>query len=142
MMDWMSFFTACSLPWVIAGRAWLHRKGKPCAGYDVTCRVRPCQSPSWLRRRCDPLPPETVNRSREDEQTQSQTLAASGSGDADFALEESVKVPASGAGDDVQDLVDHMHDMVHSGRIDMDAYRGERSDDDEAGVFGPGGEDD
>lgn len=92
--------------------------------------------------RTDPLPPETVNRSQEDEETQSQTLAASGGGDADFALEDSEKVPATGADDDVQDLVDHMHDMVRSGRIDMDAYPGERSDDDEEGAFGPAGEDD
>lgn len=108
---------------------------------DHPAREEPIE-PEMNPPRRDPLPPETVNRSQEDEQTQSQTLAASGSGDADFALEDSDKVPASGAGDDVQDLVDHMYDMVHSGRIDMDAYRGERSDDDEEGVFGPGGEDD
>lgn len=51
-------------------------------------------------------------------------------------------MPATGADNDVQDLVDHMHDMVRSGHIDMDAYRGERSDDDEEGALGPAGEDD
>lgn len=92
----------------------------------------------------DPLPPETVNQSQEDEDAQSQTLAAASSGRdaADFALEDSDKTPAQDEEDDVQDLVDHMHDMVRSGRIDMDAYRGERNDDDEDGMFGPGGEDD
>lgn len=92
----------------------------------------------------DPLPPETVNRSQEDEDAQSQTLAAASAGhdSDDFALEDSDKAPSQGAEDDVQDLVDHMHDMVRSGRIDMDAYRGERNDDDEEGMFGPGGDDD
>ncbi|WP_421839080.1 hypothetical protein [Novosphingobium sp.] len=92
----------------------------------------------------DPLPPETVNQSQEDEDAQSQTLAAASSGRdaADFVLEDSDKTPAQDEEDDVQDLVDHMHDMVRSGRIDMDAYRGERNDDDEDGMFGPGGEDD
>lgn len=90
------------------------------------------------------LAPETVNRSQEDEDAQSQTLAAAAGGhdSADFALEDSEKTPAQGEEDDVQDLVDHMHAMVRSGRIDMDAYRGERSDDDEDGMFGPSGEDD
>lgn len=92
----------------------------------------------------DPLPPETVNASQEDEDAQSQTLAAAAGGHdaAEFALEDSEKTPAQGEGDDVQDLVDHMHDMVRSGRIDMDAYRGERSDDDEDGMLGPEADDD
>ena len=90
----------------------------------------------------DPLPPETVNPPQEDEEAQSQTFAAaasSASGD-DFGLEDSNKVLSGEPDDDVQDLVDHMHDMVHSGRIDMDAYRGERNDDDEEGALGPAGE--
>ncbi|WP_276516798.1 hypothetical protein [Sphingopyxis granuli] len=32
-----------------------------------------------------------------------------------------------------------MRQMERSGRIDMDAYRGERSDDDEEAELGPGG---
>lgn len=90
------------------------------------------------------LPPETVNSSQEDEDAQSQTLAAAAGGHdtADFALEDSEKTPSHGEEDDVQDLVDHMHYMVRSGSIDMDAYRGERSDDDEDGMFGPGGDND
>src|SRR3546814_6146883 len=35
-----------------------------------------------------------------------------------------------------------MRQMEQSGRIDMDAYRGERSDDDEEDELGPGGIDD
>ncbi len=101
-------------------------------------------NPRMTSLRRDPLPPETVNRSQEDEDAQSQTLAAASAGrDADdFALEDSEKTPAQGTQGDVQDLVDHMHDMVRSGRIDMDAYRGERSDDDEEGLLGPDGDDD
>ena len=86
----------------------------------------------------EPLPPESVNQSQEDEDAQSQTLAATAGGQdtAEFTLEDSEKTPANGAEDDVQDLVDHMRDMVRSGRIDMDAYRGERNDDDEPETLG------
>ena len=42
--------------------------------------------------------------------------------------------PAQLMPDDAQDLVDHMTDMDHSGRIDMDAFAGEpESMDDEDG---------
>jgi hypothetical protein len=51
----------------------------------------------------------------------------------------SEKTPARDETDDAQDLIDHMRQMEHSGRIDMDAYRGERSDDDEEESIGPGG---
>lgn len=108
---------------------------------DHPAREEPIE-PEMVPPRTEPLPPETINRSQEDEASQSQTLASSGGGDADFALEDSEKVAATGEGDDVQDLVDHMHHMVHSGRIDMDAYRGERSDEDEEGMFGPSGDED
>ncbi len=88
------------------------------------------------------LPPETVNLSQDDEQAQSQSVAAAASSESadDFGLDDSDKVPSGNPDDDVQDLVDHMHDMVNSGRIDMDAYRGERNDDDEEGALGPDGE--
>lgn len=108
---------------------------------DHPAREEPIE-PEMIPPRRDPLAPETVNRSQEDEGSQSQTLASSDSGDADFTLEDSHKVPAAGADDDVQDLVDHMRDMVNSGRIDLDAYRGERSDEDEEGIYGPAGDDD
>jgi hypothetical protein len=41
--------------------------------------------------------------------------------------------------DDEQDVVDHMEQMTRSGRIDMGAYAGERSDDDEPQMFGDDG---
>jgi len=41
--------------------------------------------------------------------------------------------PASLIPDDEQDLVDHMEDMLQSGRIDMDAFEGEEPMDDEDG---------
>jgi len=44
--------------------------------------------------------------------------------------------PAQIYPDDAQDVVDHMHQMERSGQIDMDAYRGERSDDDEPETLG------
>ena len=47
--------------------------------------------------------------------------------------------PAQIQPDDTQDVVDHMEQMASSGQIDMDAYRGERSDDDESGMLGEGG---
>ncbi|MCF8707470.1 hypothetical protein [Rhizorhapis sp. SPR117] len=37
---------------------------------------------------------------------------------------------------DQQDLVDHMEQMVHSGKIDRSAFRGERNDDDEESGLG------
>ncbi len=38
--------------------------------------------------------------------------------------------------DDAPDLIDRMEQMVSSGHIDMDAYRGEPAHDDEADAFG------
>jgi hypothetical protein len=81
--------------------------------------------------------PEAVNREQEDEEAQAQSVGE----DAREArpLGDSDKPPARSETDDAQDLVDHMRQMEHSGRIDMDAYRGERSDDDEEDNLGPGG---
>jgi hypothetical protein len=90
------------------------------------------------------LAPEATNLSQDDEDAQSQTVAAAAGPESadDFGLSESDKVGSGEPDDDVQDLVDHMHAMVRSGQIDMDAFRGERNDDDEDGALGPGGEDD
>lgn len=38
--------------------------------------------------------------------------------------------------DSTQDLVDHMRDMESSGRVDMDAFRGEPNHDDNVDKFG------
>jgi hypothetical protein len=53
-----------------------------------------------------------------------------------YGVDDSIKVTTGDEEDDSQDLVDHMRDMLHSGRIDLDAYRGERSDDGEDGEDG------
>ncbi|NYF33272.1 MULTISPECIES: hypothetical protein [Sphingopyxis] len=84
--------------------------------------------------------PEARNREQDDEEAQAQSVAAAARGEA--RLEDSDKKRSGDANDDVQDLVDHMRQMERSGRIDMDAYRGERSDDDEEDELGPGGVDD
>ena len=84
--------------------------------------------------------PEARNREQDDEEAQAQSVAAAARGEA--RLEDSDKNRSGDANDDVQDLVDHMRQMERSGRIDMDAYRGERSDDDEEDELGPGGVDD
>ena len=84
--------------------------------------------------------PEMVNREQDDEPAQAQTVAAAARQARPH--EDSRKAPARDEGDDAQDLVDHMRQMERSGRIDMDAYRGERSDDDEDDELGPGGVED
>jgi len=83
--------------------------------------------------------PEATNMVQEDEDAQSQTVASavSSSRADDFGLSDSDKVGSGAPDDDVPDLVDHMRGMVRSGQIDMDAYRGERNDDDEDGTLGP-----
>ena len=84
--------------------------------------------------------PEAHNREQDDEAAQAQSVADAARREA--RLEDSDKKPGDDESDDVQDLVDHMRQMERSGRIDMDAYRGERSDDDEDDELGPGGVDD
>ena len=84
--------------------------------------------------------PETRNREQDDEEAQAQTVAeAARRARHARAVGDSDKVRSGDESDDVQDLVDHMRQMERSGRIDMDAYRGERSDDDEEDELGPGG---
>ncbi len=89
----------------------------------------------------DDPPPEIYNLSQdEDESEQAQSFAdAARYDDNNIGLSDTEKVTSGDQEDDVQDLVDHMNDMVASGRIDMDAYRGERNDDDEEGSLGPAG---
>jgi hypothetical protein len=81
----------------------------------------------------DAVAPESINPEQEDEGSQTQTLAdeALGRRAADFGLTDTEKVGGGIDDLDTPDLVDHMNQMVTSGRIDMSAYRGERSDDDE-----------
>lgn len=84
--------------------------------------------------------PEARNREQDDEDAQAQSVAEAAR--RETRLADSDKAKSGDASDDVQDLIDHMRQMERSGRIDMDAYRGERSDDDEDGELGPGGIDD
>lgn len=84
--------------------------------------------------------PEALNREQQDEEAQAQSVAEAARREARLA--DSDKARSGDASDDVQDLVDHMRQMERSGRIDMDAYRGERSDDDEDDELGPGGVED
>jgi hypothetical protein len=89
------------------------------------------------------LPPEAHNSEQHDEDAQAQTLAdeALGRAPGGFGLSDSEKVgPEEGSG--TPDLVDRMNQMATSGRIDMSAFRGERSDDDEDGIFGADGVED
>jgi len=84
--------------------------------------------------------PEARNREQDDEEAQAQSVAEAAR--RDRPQQDSDKVSRGDDSDDVQDLVDHMKQMERSGVIDMDAYRGERSDDDEDGELGPGGVED
>ncbi|MHA4835479.1 hypothetical protein [Sphingopyxis sp. MSC1_008] len=84
--------------------------------------------------------PEARNREQDDEDAQAQSVAEAAR--RDRPQEDSDKVGSGDDSDDVQDLVDHMTQMERSGVIDMDAYRGERSDDDEDDELGPQGVED
>ena len=88
------------------------------------------------------LPPETDNSEQEDEDAQAQTVAeeARNRTTSPDGLSDTEKVNTGEETDDAQDLVDHMKQMDRSGKIDMGAFRGERNDDDEEGMLGPGGD--
>ncbi|MFM6831530.1 MAG: hypothetical protein ACKOVA_14520 [Novosphingobium sp.] len=94
----------------------------------------------------DTTAPENVNSEQEDGDTQAQTVAEEAIARATSVLGEQGETERVHGGDDdssdAQDLVDHMNQMVSSGVIDMSAYRGERSDDDEEGMYGEGGVED
>jgi hypothetical protein len=86
------------------------------------------------------LAPEAHNSEQDDEQEQAHTLAdeALGRASPDYGSPaDSVKVNGSNLDEDsTQDLVDHMRDMVASGRIDMGAYQGEDNMDDNEDKYG------
>lgn len=90
-------------------------------------------------RQTEDIAPELHNSEQDDEQSQAQTLAAEELADAseEFGLGDTEKVSTGDEGDDVQDLVDHMHQMVTSGRIDNSAYAGEPNDDDNEDRYMP-----
>jgi hypothetical protein len=95
-------------------------------------------------RQTEELAPENRNAEQDDAGDQAQTLAdeALGRSSDDFGLDDSDKVSTGDESDDVPDLVDHMKQMVTSGRIDKDAYRGEPNFDDDEDKYGPGADDD
>lgn len=86
--------------------------------------------------------PEIDNVEQDDEPAQAQEVArqARGRGET-LGLSPSGKGPTGGGGA-VEDLVDHINQMDRSGKLDYSAYRGERNDDDEAGLFGQASEED
>ena len=84
------------------------------------------------------LAPETHNDEQDDHLSQTQEVA-------EEAMEPSTRSPTeSGKGDNssglmndsTQDTVDSMRDMESSGRIDMEAYRGEPNHDDNVDKYG------
>lgn len=82
--------------------------------------------------------PENYNSEQDDEPAQAQTVSDDAirnipNGESEHG---GTTNPAQIYPDDAQDVVDHMHQMERSGQIDMDAYRGERSDDDEPETLG------
>ena len=86
--------------------------------------------------------PETFNSEQDDEAAQAQTVsddAIGGIADRASAHESRHGGPSNPAQidpDDAKDVFDHMNQMERSGRIDMDAYRGGRNDDDEPETLG------
>ncbi|MBC7159059.1 MAG: hypothetical protein H5U21_03300 [Porphyrobacter sp.] len=86
--------------------------------------------------------PELHNAEQDDEQEQTHSVAgdalhgeARRSSPLDSRRSDE---PGEIMDDSTQDLVDHMRDMEQSGRIDMDAYRGEPNLDDNEDKYGPG----
>jgi hypothetical protein len=85
------------------------------------------------------LAPEAHNSEQDDEGAQAQTLAEEALHRRGEGLSDTEKVSRGEPDDGTPDLVDHMNQMASSGRIDMSAFRGERSDDDEEGIYGEDG---
>ncbi|MEZ5681302.1 MAG: hypothetical protein R3E14_08390 [Erythrobacter sp.] len=90
----------------------------------------------------NPLAPEAHNDEQDDEQSQAHQIALQAKqhkADAEASTESVKSANKSGLmGDSTQDVIDHMRDMEQSGRIDMDAFRGEPNMDDNAGKYGAG----
>ncbi|WP_121117211.1 hypothetical protein [Croceibacterium ferulae] len=84
--------------------------------------------------------PELANSEQDDESEQTHTVAdeaLEGEGRAASPLDSEKSGTDSDLMDDsTQDLVDHMRDMEQSGRIDMDAFRGEDNHDDNEDKYG------
>ena len=106
---------------------------------DTTNPSRDRDSASPEARQAD-FAPETHNDEQDDHRSQAQTVAedAAGLTSQTESPTESTKAPGGSEviDDSTQDLVDHMRDMESSGRIDMDAYRGEDNLDDNEDKYG------
>ena len=90
-------------------------------------------------RRDNTLAPELHNDEQDDERMQAQTVADEAQDESTRSPTESSKGPGDSGlmNDSTQDTVDHMRDMESSGRVDMDAYRGEPNHDDNEDKYGP-----
>ncbi|MBX7481510.1 hypothetical protein [Qipengyuania qiaonensis] len=86
------------------------------------------------------MAPETHNDEQDDERNQAQTVSAQAqatTSETSSPTESSKGKNTSGLmNDSTQDTVDHMRDMESSGRIDMNAYRGEDNHDDNEDKYG------
>ena len=84
------------------------------------------------------LAPETHNDEQDDHRSQAQEVSEQAQRPETESPTESRKSDnSSGLMDDsTQDVVDRMRDMESSGRIDMDAYRGEPNHDDNVDKYG------
>ena len=84
---------------------------------------------------------EADNTEQDDADAQAQTVADDARNRSSGDLSEDSEHGGSGdrtalTPDDTPDLIDRMEQMVSSGHIDMDAYRGEPAHDDEADTYG------
>lgn len=88
------------------------------------------------------LAPETHNDEQNDHRSQAQKVAQQAKAttiETRSPTESKKSENQSGLmGDSTQDTVDHMRDMESSGRIDMDAYKGEPNHDDNVDKYGKG----
>ncbi|USA38990.1 hypothetical protein [Pelagerythrobacter marinus] len=84
------------------------------------------------------LAPEMHNDEQDDHRAQAQEIAGEAREPAGVSPTESEKSDNSSGlmNDSTQDVVDRMRDMESSGRIDMDAYRGETNHDDNVDKYG------
>ena len=86
------------------------------------------------------LAPEMHNDEQDDHRNQAQEVAeeARSTTTETTSPTESVKGDNKSGlmGDSTQDTIDHMRDMESSGRIDMDAYKGEPNHDDNVDKYG------
>ena len=88
------------------------------------------------------LAPETHNDEQDEHGSQAQEIAEEARAltpGTESPLESTKGKSKSDLNEDsTQDIVDHMKDMEQSGRIDMDAFRGEPNMDDEDDKYGEG----